>query len=344
MNDGIGSMRALSCVFVLLVVGCSSAPAVEEMVVAGNAQVVSLPVLELETGSRADSLGLSAIGAVVEEPAGFLLSDVLNDRVLRIDTTFHLLGAFGRPGEGPGELDGPLRIVLANEQIVVGDQANDRFAIFDLDGGFVRVVPSDHASFSFAVRSDGRIVATAPGETHYGRLIEPNGVERPFLDRPRSFVRAAARAEIGMMDASVLVGPGDTAHVFDDQLGLLLKYDPNGRFIVARSLPAEVAEEARKRRRELTAEFAQQGRRLVGAPFLKTMRFTPDGRILLLVTQGDLVALLVDPGDYRYTRISAALADPDMIYVRTATDVAVRGDLLYAFSQYGLSVHPLGDR
>ena len=322
--------------------GCSPAPRVEEMIVGGADQTIGPPVRQLEAGSLADSLGLSYVGGIADDPEGFLLTDILNDRVLRIDTSFHKVSEFGRTGEGPGELDAPLRILRVGGEIVVGEMANSRFSVFDADGRFTRSLPSDHAFGSFAVRADSRIIAAAPGDRHYGRLIGLRGEERTYLERPVDFVRPAADQPIGSLDSQILVGPGDTTHVFDDEHGVLLKYDPNGRLLLARSLPADVLEAGRDDRRRLAADFARQGRRVAGAPFLKSMIFTDDGSLLLLLaSRTDLVGLRVDPADYTYRRISGRLREPAMMYVRAASNVAVRGDRLYAFSQYGLSVHPI---
>jgi hypothetical protein len=342
-RPALPALAAFACSTSLL--GCSPAPRVEEMIARGEDQTIGAPLRQLETGSLADSLGLSYVGGVADDPEGFLLTDILNDRVLRIDTSFRKVSEFGRTGEGPGELDAPIRIVRVGDAIVVGEMTNSRFSRFDADGRFMSSVPSDHAGGSFAVRADSRIIAAAPGDRHYGRLIEFRGAERTYLERPEDFVRSAADEPIGSFDSQILVGPRDTMHVFDDERGVLLKYDPDGRLLLARSLPADVLEAGRDGRRRLAADFARQGRRVVGAPFLKSMRFADDGSVLLLlVSKTDLVGLRVDPTDYTYRRLSGRLRQSGMTYVRAASDVAVRGDRLYAFSQYGLSMHPIRHR
>lgn len=346
MKHSLRSYLALPLALVagILDLACGSAPPVTEMAADGGDQVVGPALRELEAGSPSDSVGLSLVGAVADDPAGFLLTDMLNDRVVVVDTTFHLLAEFGSPGQGPGELDGPLKIVRFGGEVVIGEMANNRFSFYDRSGRFRRVVSSDHAASSFAVRADSTLLAAGPTEAFYARLIERSGREQAYLDRPSAIARVADSEPIGLLDSHVLVGPGDTTHVFDDQFGVLLKYDPDGRLLLARSLPDEVLQRAREQRRAMTEEFARQGRRVAGVPFLRTMRFADDGTLLLVVIDNDLVGLRVDPADYTYRRIVGDLQSGGLAYVSTAIDVSVRDDRLFAFSQYGLSVHRLMDR
>jgi hypothetical protein len=313
----------------------------QEMVAAGPDIGVGPAIRVLEAGSRDDTLSIASPGSVVSADGSFLLADVANDRIMRIDSMFGYVGELGRSGAGPGELDVPMRLVRHGDELFVGELANSRYSIFDRDGTFKRVIAATNTAASFAVRSDGRILAAGVDERHYARLIEADGTsERAVLERPAALA-VPTGAAIGAHSTAVLVGPGDTAHVFDDVHGVLLKYDDRGALVLARRLPVAVLEAEQQRRNALAKDIARQGHRLVSAPYLKTMSFADDGSIVLLITRDSLAALRVDPADYRYRRIAAGLDAPDLFYLRTATDAVIRRGRLYAFSANGLAVYPL---
>jgi hypothetical protein len=78
----------------------------------------------------------SASDFAVAEDGSIYILDPKGARVLRFDSAGRFLGAFGRPGQGPGELQQPLRLVLAPAgEIIVGD---GYFSVFSREGKYLR--------------------------------------------------------------------------------------------------------------------------------------------------------------------------------------------------------------
>lgn len=90
-----------------------------------------------ETSSGGD---FADITSVAVDPAGnVLVLDGKECRVLAFDAEGKFVRAFGRKGQGPGELNGPIGIAVtpANE-IMVEDSLNRRLSYFARDGKFLR--------------------------------------------------------------------------------------------------------------------------------------------------------------------------------------------------------------
>lgn len=61
-----------------------------------------------------------------------------NSRIVRFDPEGHYLGAWGRPGSGPGEFDTPHSVAIAPDGLVwVSDRHNHRIQRFEPDGRYV---------------------------------------------------------------------------------------------------------------------------------------------------------------------------------------------------------------
>lgn len=333
------------CCAMALVAGCSRGGGNDDPAMApgGPDYALAAPVYELVAGGPADSLVLAYPSEGVLDGTTFLLVDAVNDRVLRLDTLFQRVAEYGRSGGGPGEIDGPMKAVPWQGTVVVGEFANARFSVFDGTGVYERAIPSPHSAGSFGIASDGRIIAAAESATHYARVLTPSGGDLPFAPRPPALMRQSGEEGLGDSGTLVLIGPGDTTHILDNESGMLLKYDAQGVLERARVLPPDVLSALEKRRRSVVSSFARQGARVRGARLIKNMSFADDGTILLSMRAGDVVALRIDPGDYTFRRITAPLEDDGWVFVRQASSVVVRGDRLYAFASSGLAVFPLHD-
>lgn len=68
---------------------------------------------------------------------GVVVLDMGNRRVLRFDPDGVYLGAFGGPGEGPGQFVTPLFLEVAADRIYVLDSALNRVTAFDTSGVFL---------------------------------------------------------------------------------------------------------------------------------------------------------------------------------------------------------------
>jgi DNA-binding beta-propeller fold protein YncE len=71
-------------------------------------------------------------------PSGDLyLVDGVNHRVVVVDTDGRVRFTFGTPGSGPGQMQSPVGIDIAGQNVFIADTGNHRIQIFDLAGRFV---------------------------------------------------------------------------------------------------------------------------------------------------------------------------------------------------------------
>jgi len=65
------------------------------------------------------------------------ISDMVNNEIFVFDMLGNSQGAFGRGGQGPGELLRPASIAFSNGQVIVREAGNMRIQLFDTTGGYV---------------------------------------------------------------------------------------------------------------------------------------------------------------------------------------------------------------
>ena len=109
---------------------------------------------------------------VLKEGTVYVL-DTKDSRVKAFDATGKFLRAFGRAGQGPGELNQPVGILITPEnEVLVEDALNQRLAIFALDGTFSRHISTGKALGLSGIRMDslGRIVARSMGLGEAGKM------------------------------------------------------------------------------------------------------------------------------------------------------------------------------
>jgi hypothetical protein len=299
------------------------------------------PSRELIAGTADDRLEIASVKAVVLDGSTFLVPDFGAHRVLRLDTTFALLDSFGSEGAGPGELMRPSLVMPWNGELVVGEWTNGRFSIFDHAGNFRRTITGAGRPESYGMRRDGGIVMHSRNVDYYAIVLSADGRSVPFAPRPGSLKAKPGAETLGGEATLILVGPGDTTHIFDNEHGILLKYDGNGRLLLGRSVPEEVIQPVRDYRDGVVSAFAEQGRRVIGMSLLNNMSFTDNGSILIHIGRGTTAAIIVDPADYTARRISANMKDPAWALISSASGTIVLGSTYYTFADGGLAAHPL---
>jgi len=84
------------------------------------------------------------------------VSDGLRNQVLQFSRRGDLVRAFGRPGQGPGELAGPVATtVVGDSLLVIAEWGNRRTSVFDVkSGAFRRAVPHEGLPFWMEARGD----------------------------------------------------------------------------------------------------------------------------------------------------------------------------------------------
>ena len=169
---------------------------------------------------------------VLEDPAGIsvaadgsvFVSDRELHRAQRFEANGTPLQAYGRPGDGDGELFAPsgLAVDLTRDRLYVGDTENDRVAIFHLDGRFEANWGPFEAPEGLAVGRDGRVYIFEGG-TGAIRIREPDGTG-DLLVQPGAFIKRDPGIAGGMA-----IGPDGNLYVAMN-LGVR-KYSPDGELL-----------------------------------------------------------------------------------------------------------------
>lgn len=99
--------------------------------------------------------------------------DTKDSRVKVFDSSGKYLRAFGKAGQGPGELNQPTGILITPEnEVLVEDTLNRRLAVFALDGTFRRHISTAKVLGLSGIQMDGRglIVARSMGLGEGGKM------------------------------------------------------------------------------------------------------------------------------------------------------------------------------
>jgi hypothetical protein len=133
---------------------------------------------ELRIGT-ALSGGPEAFGVVsgleVDGEGRIYVSDAFNHEIRVFDADGAFSHAFGKRGEGPGELDTPYGILLDDRgRLWVRELINQRFSLFERDGAFLDVRNIRHRTVAGPWRA---------GFDRMGHLVEWD-LLRPFIIRP----------------------------------------------------------------------------------------------------------------------------------------------------------------
>ncbi len=110
--------------------------------------------------------------AVLKDGTAYVL-DTKDSRVKVFDAKGKFLRAFGKAGQGPGEMNQPVGILITPEnEVLVEDALNQRLAVFGLDGTFSRHISTAKALGLSGIQMDGRglIVARSMGLGEAGKI------------------------------------------------------------------------------------------------------------------------------------------------------------------------------
>jgi len=155
-------------------------------------------------------------------------------------------------GSGPGELRRPMRVILANGNVLITDVVNSRVTHYRPDGSVEHTTPLLHpaAASSLAVTPDGRIATTggAPA-THLLLRGDSAGQtpRRPFGSVPR---RAAPDPAAG---SNLVVGSDSRGRILvvDNEGGSLVAVGPDGSVRTLWTLPAPYRDSIQRERETL---------------------------------------------------------------------------------------------
>ncbi len=139
-----------------------------------------------------------------------LVADDQNHRIAVFGADGRFVGYAGRKGQGPGEMESPLRVVVdARDSIFVWDDSNGRVSVFTPDLRFRRTftLPPQWLVTSIDVLPDGRLLIAAYGKGEPGGLHVVSRIGR----RERTFGPRPVQTNLRGFEASLLGGSADLA-------------------------------------------------------------------------------------------------------------------------------------
>ncbi|MCJ7681471.1 MAG: hypothetical protein MUP70_12145 [Candidatus Aminicenantes bacterium] len=100
-------------------------------------------------------------GLTVDAEGRFHVVDYRAHHIKNFDSKGTFIGTMGRQGQGPGEFEGPYRICLAGDSLVVYELSGRRLSRLHLDGQYDKSVPLEFTEGSLRALKglpDGRLV------------------------------------------------------------------------------------------------------------------------------------------------------------------------------------------
>ena len=356
MNERIGrrrSSRRLAgylalCLTPLSVDGCGEAgrsgdrsgqtDIVGPMEVLEPALVAGAPIQLRSEWTVEDTFALYRATDLALIDDGLLVGDSGNDRLVVFDEQLVPLRTIGRSGAGPGEFRQPFRIRARAGFLVASELGNSRFSFFHSDGRFSHVVPRQGMEGVFDLTADGTVYRASVHEGRYLLRVGDAGDTASVAPIPAN-VRALKKS--GAITTRwrgdfVVITEGDTLHVFDNEVGALIKFDPAGQVHMIRTLPESLRRGVLERRESLYRSLTDAGHGVLASPIAQHLSITGDGDLFLRLTYERTVGLLIDPHSYaaRYVRIPGETAD--WIPVTNSMAAAIRNGTLFFLGMEGL--------
>jgi hypothetical protein len=121
---------------------------------------IALRLDEDWTSNLPADLVFESRGDVAAAPDGSVfVSNTTRHVIYKFDPNGKFVRAFGRQGQGPGDLTHPGRLsILDGDRLVVGEYAtNQRISLFDLDGKFIKIVPTGRFTSQVQALKGGKI-------------------------------------------------------------------------------------------------------------------------------------------------------------------------------------------
>jgi hypothetical protein len=125
-------------------------------------------------GDSPEESFVEAVAVDVGKDGTAYVLDMKDNKVKVFDARGKFLRAFGKKGQGPGELNQPVGLIITPEnEVLVEDILNQRLAVFTLDGKFLRHISTAKALGLSGIEMDGRglIVARSMGLGDAGKMF-----------------------------------------------------------------------------------------------------------------------------------------------------------------------------
>jgi hypothetical protein len=138
--------------------------------------------LELDEKTMPKDVLFAGPGALDCDGAGNVyVMDFSDNNLKQFDASGKFVRLIGRKGQGPGELNMPIDIVLAKDRVVVWDMGNDRLCVLTMSGGLIKAENSAAFSgrpYKVGALPSGEIVL----ETQKTYFSEPDRPQDLFLE------------------------------------------------------------------------------------------------------------------------------------------------------------------
>lgn len=120
------------------------------------------PIASYDPSAKPEVLDSAVIATdVALAPDGTIfVLDATRPAVVRLTSQGKRLASWGRKGSGPGELDQPTALAVANNQVFIA-QKNGRIAKFTIDGKLIRTTRLDFTPSDIAVTNDGSLYVSS---------------------------------------------------------------------------------------------------------------------------------------------------------------------------------------
>ena len=121
------------------------------------AKMVLREELSIGEGEQEEEMFSQMTAITVDDEGNIYILDREENIIKVFDSKGKLLKSFGKQGQGPGELNGPIGIrVTPNNELMVEDVLSQRLAFFSLDGKFLRHLSTAKALGLALVRIDSK--------------------------------------------------------------------------------------------------------------------------------------------------------------------------------------------
>jgi hypothetical protein len=281
---------------------------------------------------------------VISEEGEIIVSDSRENQIFIFDTDGNVVNKIGRPGKGPGELQGPGFIVIKNDTIKVFERGNNRIHYFLKNGQSLRMIPCKFSvsigSFIFGINEDVFFATngfrTAHLIRHYletGEKLDPIGeIEGHSFQIYEMLKIRDALIKKDVPDAlkndiMLIFAPEGRLYAVFQALPLIKIYSPSGELEEVAQLNLPEFEKARIRCSEDNLEGKQKG-----SPGFWPLRFWRDG---VITESGDLILLISDPDKmilYRFSKDGKLILRYECVEDNIRM-VALHGSYLWAYGR-----------
>ena len=124
---------------ILLSAGLQQEKTLKEIYKGGTVQFIQELTLD-ESSMPEDTFIESAVSIVTDKDGFVYISDMRANNIKKFDSLGKHIKTIGRMGQGPGEFNMPLQIVVVEDRLIIWDLGNRRLCILKTDGEFIKSV------------------------------------------------------------------------------------------------------------------------------------------------------------------------------------------------------------